>query len=1227
MALGPSDPPRLSAESLQWPGADTMLYETPMYRVGRKGANLQDALDDLDPSELSRMVNVVSRYGERLTTRFGQAPVGTTQQGYLHRLFRLNDPQDSTYARLAGLGTTLWRGTTGAFTQIDSGYSSDPLTFTGVNMPRGNTPYVFVTDRIRMRKVTRTGSVELIGIAPAAVPAVVLIGQSRKDIALFLASDTTNAAAWTATAGQDRVTPTPNAAGVPIVTDVPLSGGVQVLTVVGAATTGYDSIISIAKVLDLDYLSATVAATDDDHLHIQFNVSNPAYLEELKVYLVCSTPFVAGAIPGAGADNPQAWLKSFRPSDLQDYVTRAQSGEDAAEDLRLRTLLEDFKGDQVFDERGNLINIRGALDLLRTEIPAIGAGQNIWGEFGIIGVPLRRGEWQRIGQDATASRGWNTITGIVIVIQTSVVQPITLQFATWFIYGGSGPDNSDVGATRYDVRVRHIHSLTGSKSNPSPVMAETAWLNALRQTIQVTPAAAGVAAMRQQVFLRGGNAAGSVNWFFAGENTADGGAILVTVTDAARITEETLEIDNAQPVTSTDPNGATQLAVNVPIMFQVEDYTFALGDTNQPGRLYRSKARQPEQWPSTDYRDVSPAADPLMNGGQWTTGGFVFSHQRLYRILIAADGSWTTEPTECAEGLVGRWAIAVTPYGIAFVSPYGVRLTQGGAPQMLSDEQLGRLFRGENVNGFFAVDYTTTQAPQLEYADDELWLTYADSTGARRQWIHSFKQQTWRNYLYGEQVGTVYNEAVENEGGRILLGGSGTGQIYESSGFTDDGAAIAYTARTGAWDFGEPRREKRLTEVVLDADLQGGSVTVQAFLDTETVTDTAQSQAGVASAGERRYIFEPFGTTPQHARNISLELRGNAPTGGRQAFNRLGVTQRVEPEISLKEPTPWELLPGGEGYIWGCFLTCDTGGSDRTMVVEVTTNNGAVSTIATLTVNANGRRKLPFTWTSVLAQQIRLRPTGDCEPWMRYKLEWFTDPEPPRVLGWDTNWQDFGTGADKWLKGYLLEAETFNQPKTVVVDIDQTLAVDSRALTFNGRGVQQVAFAKQRGRIFRLRSTDSNSGKLYRWQPIFDEEPLALTRWETQERPFAEMAGRWQKPLEAFVCLRSSAQVDWLLTSYGAAGASLNASTYNLASTGGAKQKIRVPLNAAKGLLFSHLFTSTAAHWIYREESEVLVEDWATGEARWVPLFPSNDDADPSRQMGISSAAAATPSR
>jgi hypothetical protein len=1223
-------PDRPTAESLVWPGHAPQPYDMPMYRIGRRGLNVQDAIDDLDPGELSRMVNVVSKYGEPLTVRTGQTALATTAGGErVHSLFRLNDPAAGAFARFAGSNANLFRGTTGALTNVDSGYSGDPLSFCGVNMPLSGTPYVVIGDRSRNRKISRTGAVEVYGIPPGVLTSTALLGQSRKEICTFDAADpngSSAAATWVANAGVDRSTP-PNASGAPVVIDVFAAQGVQATTVVGAAATGYSSFIShpIAA-LNLDFLDLanTIAASDDDQTHILFNVSDPQYLEEIKIYFVLDPVFIAGFLPGTAGGNGNAWFKSFRPNDLQNYFEFLQSGLDASDNLRLRTLLEQFKTEQPGDDRLSLINATGGRDLNRQDIPQIAAGRNIWGEFGILGVPLRRGEWQRMGTPTpTGTVGWNTVTGIVIAFQTNTNQPIQFQFDSWFLYGGSGPDASDVGASPYDVRVVNYHPVNGSKGNPSAVQAETAWLNPLRQTIRVTPTASGTAALRQQAYVRGGDATGTTDWFFAGQNAADGGTIDVTVADDTRITDEALEIDNDMPVTSVNASGATVLNQLVTTFFMVEQYVFALGDPLQPGRLYRSKLGFPEQWPAAEFKDVCAATEELMSGGSIGSAGFVFSRTRMYSILLNADGSWDTEPTQCHEGLVSRWALALTPYGIAFGSPFGVRLTQGAAPEPLSDENLGKLFKGVAVNGFNPVDYSVPTAYQLAYHDDELWVSYQDTGGTRRQLIYNFKDKTWRSYLFAEPVATCYSEPVQGVAGTLLLGGNATGQVYTHSGFSDDGAAIAWTARTGCDNWGKPFQEKLWQEIRVTGDIGTATITAQAFLNDEGTTVAAQSIVGVV--GNQTYSFEPFGSAPMRARNVSVELRGNAPTGAGLALNLAGVSRHLEPHIVFTEATPWEEMPGGEGYVWGCLITYDTQGATVTADVEYTSNNGSVTAAASLSLVASGRRKIAYSWGAVLAQQIRLRPTGACLPWIRYKIEWLTDPEPPRIPGWNTNWENFGSYADKWLKGYLLEADTFNVAKTVVIDIDQALAVQSNALTFNGRGIQQIAFAKQRGRLFRLRATDANYGKFYRWQPIFDEEPLALTRWESEERPFPGMEGRWQKPIEAFVTLRSSAQVDWQIITYGEPGAALNTSTYAIPSTGGVKMKRSVNFNATKGVLFAHLFTSASPFWLYREESEVRVEDWESGDDKWVPLFLANDDLDPARTMGNAVVAASTP--
>lgn len=1230
-----SDPTRPTSEIQVWPGHSPVpTWETPMVLVGRRGVNLVAGKDQLEMEELSRASNVISRQGGPLAVRKGQTALATTAAGEVESIARLNDPNSSAFTRLAGVGGGVYRGVSGAMGSVDAGYSTDPLTFCPINMPLSGEPYLAIGDRSRNRKISRTGAIELFGIPPAVLSSVVVGSADYKDLCQFDVPDGTPAAAWTATAGQDR-SATPNATGVPVLTDVPLPTGGNAVQMVtdptgAAAGMGYDSIISIAlpgSGLDLTVFNAGNVVEDADLIHLLFNVSEPVYLEEVKVYFVTSA-FTPGEIPGASASNINAWYKAIRQNDFTSFHERMESSVDASTTLRQNQLLQQFKqASNVTNPRPDQVNQAGITELGRQVQPQMQPGRNVWYQSGIMDPPIRRGDFARVGNDLTT--GWDTVTGIVIVVQTNTDVPLTVQFADWFATGGFGPDTSDPASAAYDYRVINIHPANGSKGNPSAVQVEADKVNPHRAQVAITPAASGISELRQRAFRRGGSAPTTLDWYFVGENTSDGGVITDVLNDTEILLEETLEIDNDMPVTSVDATGVTVLNQVLPVFFTAENYCFGLGDPLQPGRLYRSKPGFPEAWPATEYQDVCAASEQLLNGGAYGTQAFVFSRTRMYAVLVGGDGSWTTEPTACAEGLVGRWAMAVTPFGVAFVSPFGIRITTGGAPDRLSDAALDPLFRGETVNGFLPVDLTAATALKLMFHQNELWLTYRDTGGTRRHWVWNFFDKAWWPFVFGDPAATVYSEPVEGAAASLLLGSATTGALYTHSGFADAGAGIAFSLRPGAWAFGTPRNEKLYAEVVIDADLQTtASLTIQPYFNDELTPGSPVSTAGVA--GARRYIYEPFGTVPQRARNVAIDISGTAPTDATPWFHRLGVTHQQQPEITLNEPTPWEELVGGEGYVWGVNITCDTGGADRTILVEYTTLNGSVTQAASLTVNADGRKKLPFSFPSVLAQQIRLRPTGDCEPWIRYKVEWLSDPEPVRIPGWDTNWETFGTYADKWIKGYLIEADTFGVDKTLVLDVvdadgNQLLAQNTLVLNRPGRGIYQHSFPKIRGRLFRLRATDTSHGKLFKWQPIFDEEPLGLTRWETQERPHQGMAGKWQKPLEGLITYRADAAVTLTITSQGFGAVVMDTSTYTLPTTGGEKQKLRVPFQAAKGVLFTYLFTSSLPLWVYREESDLLVEDWSSGQAIPVPMLPTNDDLDPARTMGNAAVAAATP--
>ena len=532
----------------------------------------------------------------------------------------------------------------------------------------------------------------------------------------------------------------------------------------------------------------------------------------------------------------------------------------------------------------------------------------------------------------------------------------------------------------------------------------------------------------------------------------------------------------------------------------------------------------------------------------------------------------------------------------------------------------------------------------------------------------------------------------------------GTDYLEDPTVFSDAGTPITYQMRTGAWDAGVPRQEKLFGDVILDADLKGGTLSVQSRLNNDTVVNTPQTIVG--SVGRSRYTFEPFGTTPQQARNLSLDWTGTAPTTGRPEFYLMGASIVQQPDVSYNRATTWDDLGSQtEHYLMGVCLDANTYGTARSILVEYDID-GVTYVAATLTVTHNGRSKQDYSWPVVKAQHMRLRPLGTCAPWILYKAEWIAQPEPPRIAVWDSNWENkwdtyytgldlecdtfgqdktievlvdqtsvgvftvnspgrkivhltFGPGrghayrfhaidshrgllygarwqtepepseqtnwnqnytvagilTDKYLKGVLLECDTYGATKTVTVEIDEVV-VETLTVTQTGRGLQEFSFPQHLGRVFRLLPTDANPGRLYSMQWIFDEEPLSLTRFETQETNHGLV--QWQSVLFAHVTIRSTADVTLQVTTTLNQTGTLVADTYTLPSTGGVKQTLWVPFVARKGVLTKYVFFCASPFALYQEESEVVLQPWGSDQAIQGHPF-GNDDRDRARNMNAAS--------
>jgi hypothetical protein len=149
-------------------------YERDTHRLDCTGVDLNRPVDSVKQNKFPLLKNVRSYTAGQIEPRFGLTDIAQVVAGQtpVHSCRRLNDPANSTFTRVVGAGTHLAYGQ-GSFTDLDSGYSGDPLALVPWKPDASPAAFMYVADRSRMRKVSSAGALHTIGLPePATAPAV-----------------------------------------------------------------------------------------------------------------------------------------------------------------------------------------------------------------------------------------------------------------------------------------------------------------------------------------------------------------------------------------------------------------------------------------------------------------------------------------------------------------------------------------------------------------------------------------------------------------------------------------------------------------------------------------------------------------------------------------------------------------------------------------------------------------------------------------------------------------------------------------------------------------------------------------------------------------------------------------------------------------------------------------------------------------------------------------------
>ena len=468
-----------------------------------------------------------------------------------------------------------------------------------------------------------------------------------------------------------------------------------------------------------------------------------------------------------------------------------------------------------------------------------------------------------------------------------------------------GQDSSVSGAEPYTYCYTFFSNLTGAESVPSPVSAE---IDSTLQAIQINflgytgPFDIQYDALR--VYRKGGT---QVSTF---RLVATISAASITYTDTAAddsiSTSVALFEDNFRPFVTQNQSGETLYGTPLPYIWGpfLGQYIFACGDEVQPGNVFWTNTGRPDTSSPDNNLAVTSPHEPLVNGFIYGANSFVFSQQRLFALDY---GGPTSIPTFVSReipinmGLAAPFALTVSSLGgVFFLGNDGIYVTDCQSQiESITNDSLRPIFRGEYSGDFPPVNLSRDEKDiRLFASGQELHFIYPFGSSDvpnvidRFHLVYNILQKSWRQFKLGitDHVVSVGDPVLGSESsflvGTVLFNVSGIitdprtlilkyNNNNEASPLNDAGSNFNVTATTGGFDLEIPQTLKEFGNIIVDADPNGGIISVTPIrgdgtsATTQTLTGTGRVRYPLSLGDEYDY-FQSYNFTWDSSTNAAL---------------------------------------------------------------------------------------------------------------------------------------------------------------------------------------------------------------------------------------------------------------------------------------------------------------------------------------------------------------------
>lgn len=508
-------------------------------------------------------------------------------------------------------------------------------------------------------------------------------------------------------------------------------------------------------------------------------------------------------------------------------------------------------------------------------------------------------------------------------------------------------------------------------------------------------------------------------------------------------------------------------------------------DSQHTDRLWYSDRFAIEVFREDSYLVATNGGDPLSRPFGLDDQLFAFTKKTVARVVGSAPESFQPIGTGSEQGLFSKYAICKGNGRVFYRSYEGIYgLPASGFPDKISSA-IDPIFHGFTSpdGSLLAIDNSYASTETMEFFDTTLFFGYTDTAGTRLELMYDLETERWEpadrkatSYLRLDDVDQFYE-------------GNTDGYVYlRESGNADNGSAIAIRFGTQYLDFGTQSQQKQFTEILIDADLAGK--TLSFYADFDNGTGVTQSASVTNSA--RGPIHFPL-TDDTKGRNLRFLL--NSTNGSALVkFYKVTFFFIVLPTPLRKLPTDWEDLGyAGDKRLRQLQLEIDTGGVNVSVAVQV---DGA--TTETLTVNTASRQVVPLSLAAnTVGKLVRLIISG-ASAFSYYKHEFEFLKDPLQTTRYDTFELDFGYTRWKFIRRVWLAAET---PATVTMEIvvdEVSRFTDTFELTSpSGTGwtkTELVLPPGLKGKVFRFIFTSATGFKIFLPQSDVEWHPLANQR-------------------------------------------------------------------------------------------------------------------------------------